>query len=61
MILYLKKILAQNFPQLKNDFHVQLYGNIFKFFKIQNSQRFFWKVLYLYLNKYLEHTKSDIK
>jgi hypothetical protein len=61
MIFFLKKILAQNVPQLKNNFHVRLYGNIFKILKSPNSQHIFWKTLYLYLNKYLEHTKFDIK
>jgi hypothetical protein len=57
MIFYFKKILAQ----LKNNFHVQFYGNFFNFFKIPNLQCIFSKILHLYLNKYLEHKNYDIK
>ncbi len=41
-----------------NNFHAQLYGNIFK---IPNLQCIFWKTIYLYLNKYLEHTNVTKK
>jgi hypothetical protein len=47
-------ILALNLPQLTKSFNVQLYDNIFKFFKMLNSQCNFWKLSYLHLEKFLK-------
>jgi hypothetical protein len=41
-----------------------MFKTLWQYFqKFQNTKftMYFWKILYLYLNKYLEHTKSDIK